>query len=120
MPKVISLTTHTDNRGSLTVIENSFDFNIKRVFFIYGVNDSKRGAHRHHTTIQAAVCIQGSCKIFCKNTILEKTFILNKPDLCLILDPEDWHEMLEFSTDAILMVFASEKYQKEDYIYESY
>jgi hypothetical protein len=45
---------------------------------------------------------------------------LNKPDLCLILDPEDWHEMLEFSTDAILMVFASEKYQKEDYIYESY
>jgi dTDP-4-dehydrorhamnose 3,5-epimerase-like enzyme len=120
MPKIISLNTFIDKRGNLTVIDNVFHFDINRVFFIYGVDESRRGGHRHHKTIQAAVCIQGSCKIYCKNTITENIYLLDKPEICLLLEPEDWHEMYEFSNNAILMVFASEKYLKEDYIYEQY
>jgi len=36
------------------------------------------------------------------------------------LHPEDWHKMYDFSSDAILMVFASEYYDENDYIYENY
>ena len=64
MAKLLSLKTLTDKRGNLTVIEKEIPFNIKRIFYIYGVDGSRRGGHRHHKTIQAAVCIQGSCKIF--------------------------------------------------------
>jgi hypothetical protein len=47
-------------------------------------------------------------------------FQLNKKSKCLIINPEDFHWMSDFSEDAILLVLASEEYDKNDYIYESY
>ena len=120
MARLIDLKTHTDDRGNLTVVEKVLPFDIKRVFYIYGVDDSKRGGHRHHKTIQAAVCIKGSCKIFNDNGKEESIFELNQPSKCLILNPEDWHTMYDFSNDAILMVFASEYFDAADYIFEAY
>jgi dTDP-4-dehydrorhamnose 3,5-epimerase-like enzyme len=120
MARLIDLKTFTDERGNLTVVEKVLPFDIKRVFYIYGVDDSRRGGHRHHKTIQAAVCIQGSCRIYNDNNIEEQVFDLNQPSKCLILDPEDWHTMYDFSADAILMVFASELYDEKDYIFDSY
>ncbi|MGD0342174.1 MAG: FdtA/QdtA family cupin domain-containing protein [Bacteroidales bacterium] len=116
----VDLDTHTDNRGNLTVIENILPFIIKRVFYIYGVDTSVRGGHRHHKTIQAAVCIQGECKIFSNNGIKKEEFHLNKPSKCIILLPEDWHYMFDFSKNAILMVLASENFDEKDYIFEKY
>ena len=57
----IDLKTFTDKRGNLTVIEKTIPFQIKRIFYIYGVDDSVRGGHRHHKTVQAAICLQGTC-----------------------------------------------------------
>lgn len=59
MTKLIDLKTFTDARGNLTVIKKIIPFDIKRIFYIYGVNNSVRGGHSHHQTIQACVCIQG-------------------------------------------------------------
>ena len=120
MAYLVDLQTYTDKRGNLTVIEKTIPFDIKRVFYIYGVDDSKRGGHRHHKTIQAAICIKGSCKIYNNNNISEKVFELNQPSKCLILNPEDWHTMYDFTKDAILMVFASEYFDNNDYIFEPY
>ena len=120
MATIIDLKTFTDVRGNLTVIEKVIPFEIKRIFYIYGVDDSERGGHRHHTTIQAAICLQGSCIIHCNNSIVTTEFTLDSPHKCLILQPEDWHTMSHFSPDAILMVLASEYYQPNDYIYEPY
>jgi hypothetical protein len=120
MAEIIDLETHTDSRGNLTVIENVLPFTIQRVFYIYGVDDSVRGGHRHHKTIQAAVCIQGECKIMNNNGREKTVFHLDKPSKCVLLQPEDWHKMYDFSENAILMVLASEKFDQEDYIFESY
>ena len=120
MARLIDLKTFTDIRGNLTVIEKVIPFDIKRIFYIYGVDNSTRGGHRHKKTIQAAVCLQGSCRIFSDNIIEQKDFFLNAPSKCLILNPEDWHYMDKFTSDCILMVFASEYYSNEDYIYEPY
>lgn len=120
MAKLIDLKTFTDERGNLTVVEKALPFDIKRVFYIYGVDDSKRGGHRHHKTIQAAVCIQGKCKIYNNNNIIEEVFELNHPSKCLIINPEDWHTMYDFTKDAILMVFASEYFDSADYIFDPY
>lgn len=120
MAHLIDLSTYTDKRGNLTVIEQGIPFSIRRIFYIYGVDDSKRGGHRHHKTVQAAVCIQGKCAIYNNNELSEDTFYLDSPSKCLIINPEDWHTMYNFSKDAILMVLASEKYNKEDYIFDPY
>lgn len=120
MAKLIDLKTFTDKRGNLTVIEKSIPFDIKRIFYIYGVDESRRGGHRHHKTIQAAICIQGSCHIYNDNGSEQQEFVLDKPEKCLILEPEDWHEMFNFTEDAILMVLASEYYDDKDYIFDRY
>jgi len=121
MAHLIDLKTFTDSRGNLTVIEDTeIPFNIKRIFFIYGVDSSKRAAHRHKTTIQALYCIQGSCEVYNNNGTKEETFILNHPNQCLILMPEDWHEIYNFSPDSILQVLASKNFDPEDYIFRKY
>ncbi|MBX7050499.1 MAG: FdtA/QdtA family cupin domain-containing protein [Flavobacteriales bacterium] len=120
MARLIDLTTFTDKRGNLTVIEKVIPFDIKRIFYIYGVDDSRRGGHRHHKTIQAAVCIKGACKIYNQDGEKDETFTLDHPSKCLILETKDWHEMFEFTPDAILMVLASEYFDAGDYIFEPY
>ena len=122
MAKLINLKTFTDNRGNLTVLEKVIPFDIKRIFYIYGVDDSVRGHHRHKKTIQAAIALQGTCRIINqggKDLPMEK-FILNSPSKCLIIDPADYHWLDNFSKDCILMVFASEYFDNDDYINEPY
>lgn len=120
MAHIINLKTFKDSRGVLTVLDQVVDFEIRRLFYIYAVDDSDRGGHRHHNTFQAAICIQGSCKITNNNSKETEVFNLDTPDKCLILEPADWHVMHDFSTDAILLVLASTAFDPKDYIYEPY
>lgn len=120
MPNIITLNTFSDNRGCLTVIEQNIPFNIKRIFYIYNLKNQKRGAHRHKKTIQAIICVSGGCKIYCNNGKIETYFELLSPTQCLILEPEDWHEMLDFRPNTVLLVLASHEYDELDYIHEKY
>ncbi len=120
MAYLIDLKTFTDKRGNLTVIEKTIPFDIRRIFYIYGVDSSVRGGHRHKKTIQAAICIQGSCHINNNDGNASSEFVLDKPNKCLILEPKDWHTMDNFTPNAILMVLASEYFDQNDYIFEPY
>ena len=112
----INFNTHKDSRGSLTVLEKEIPFEIKRVYYIYGVDESKRGFHKHMKTRQVAICINGSCNIiFSKNEIIKK-FKLDKPGIGLLIEPEDFHWMENFSKETILLVLASEYFDENDYI----
>ena len=120
MAKLINLQTYTDKRGNLTVIEKIIPFEIKRIFYIYGVDNSVRGGHRHHKTIQAAICLKGKCNVYNNDGAKENIFLLDAPHKCLLLEEKDWHKMFDFSKDAILMVLASEYFDSADYIFEPY
>lgn len=119
MSKLITLPTYSDSRGDLTVIEKSLPFDIKRVYYMYNCK-SQRGGHRHIKTIQALIAVAGSCEIYTNNGKEKNTYILNSPDRCLILHPEDWHYMDKFSKNCVLLVLASEYFDKNDYIDEGY
>jgi dTDP-4-dehydrorhamnose 3,5-epimerase-like enzyme len=120
MAYLIDLPTFSDARGNLTVIEKTVPFEIRRIFYIYGVDDSIRGGHRHHKTWQAAFCIQGACTISNNDGERKESFILDSPAKGLVLEPKDWHTMHDFTPDAILMVLASEFFDAADYIREDY
>jgi hypothetical protein len=122
MAHIIDLKTFTDSRGNLTVIENIIPFDIKRIFYIYGVNGSERGHHRHKKTVQAAISLQGSCRIKNQNGHNKpvEEFILDSPSVCMIIQPEDYHWMDTFTPDCILMVLASENFDENDYIRAPY
>jgi len=120
MASFLNLKTFTDERGSLSVLEKVLPFSIKRIFYIYDVKNAVRGGHRHHKTVQAAICISGECKIYCNDSIQEKVFHLSNPNQCLILEPKDWHTMYDFTENSILLVLASEEFNSSDYIYTPY
>lgn len=120
MAYIINIQTFKDSRGILTVLDQVIPFDIKRLFYIYSVDNTDRGGHRHHETSQAAICIKGSCKITNNNQKTTEVFDLDSPEKCLILLPEDWHVMHDFSADAILLVLASTAFDPKDYIYEPY
>jgi len=120
MAHLINIQTFKDSRGKLTVLDQIVPFQIKRLFYIYSVDDTERGGHRHRETYQAAICIQGSCKITNNNGKITELFELDTPEKCLMLNPEDWHVMHAFSSNAILLVLASTPFDPLDYIYEPY
>jgi len=120
MARVIELPSFHDSKGSLTVIEKILPFQIKRIYYIYSVGDAERGGHRHKKTMQAAICVKGSCRFYCNNGKEESEILLDSPGKCLILENKDWHIMTDFTPDAVLLVLASEYYDVDDYIDEKY
>jgi hypothetical protein len=121
MPELLVLDTFTDVRGNLSVLEDrQIPFKIKRLFYIYGVDKSKRAAHRHKITYQALICITGSCRVHVDNGKEKSSYVLDEPKKCLVLDPQDWHIVDDFKPGAILLVCASEYFDENDYIYEAY
>jgi len=110
---------HGDERGMLVALEenNDIPFKIKRVYYMYDTKDGvRRGYHAHKKLEQILICIHGSCKILLDNGTEKKVVSLEKPYEGLYVSNSMWREMFDFSSDAVLMVLASEVYQEEDYI----
>ncbi len=120
MAKLLHLQTISSEKGNLTVFEKILHEGIKRIFYIYNAQNQVRGGHRHKLANNALTCVSGSCKVYVDNGVFTETIILDSPDKCLLLEPQDWHEMYDFSDDAVLLVLSDRFYEKEDYIYEKY
>ena len=117
MAQLINATTHADSRGKLTVIEKVIPFDIKRIFYIYDVIGD-RGNHRNKLSKMALVCVKGACRVKVIDNNSESIYNLDSPEKILILQPEEYRTMYDFSQDAVLLVLASEHYSADDYINE--
>lgn len=110
---------HGDERGQLVALEELKDipFKIKRVYYMYDTAERVvRGHHAHKSLQQILICIHGSCKIKLDNGRETKIVPLEKPYEGLYVSNVMWREMYDFSSDAVLMVLASELYDPDDYI----
>lgn len=109
-----------ENRaGNITPIENSKDipFDIKRVFYLYDIPGGEdRGAHSHKICHQLLIAASGSFDVFLDDGNNKKTVTLNRPYVGLHIPPGIWAAEQSFSSGAICLVLASEKYDSEDYI----
>ncbi len=122
MANLIHLKSVENHDGVLAVFEHLMPGHIERVYFINKVpNSTIRGGHKHKATWQGLVCLQGSCRVYIQEDFnINRTYTLNSPYSCLLLKPTDWHQMYEFSEDAILLVLANQNYDPDDYIDEPY
>ncbi len=120
MAEIIELKEFGDHRGALVVMDREIPFEIKRVYFIFAVpnKDIVRAGHCHKRTIQALVASKGSCIVSVCTKDSKEDYRLDAPNQCLILRPEDWHTIQDFSDDCVLTVLASEHYDIDDYIDE--
>ncbi len=125
-PEMIDFIIHGDERGSLIAIENNknIPFEVKRVYYIFDTKENvRRGFHAHKNLKQVLICVKGSCKIHLDNGKGETSEVsLDKPDQGLLIQSNLWREMYDFSSDAVLLVLASEYYIESDYIrdYEAF
>lgn len=117
--KTIAFPLHSDKRGALVAVEQLKDipFEIKRIYYIYAVQPGdQRGFHAHKTLDQVLVCVNGSCKVLLDDGKEKRLIILDKPYEGLSVPRHIWHEMYDFSPDAVLLVMASDLYCEDDYL----
>lgn len=119
--KILEFHRRNNETGKLTFLEGGVDkdipFDIRRVYYIYDVAPGEiRGFHAHKKLNQVLICINGSCKILLDDGQDKIEVELNNPAQGLVVEPKVWHEMYEFSPNAILLVMASDFYDESDYL----
>lgn len=116
---LIRLPEITDLRGSLTFAESPglLPFEPRRFFMIYDVpSKDVRGEHAHKELHQLLVCIKGACSVVLDDGHVRAEVRLDSPTLALHIPPMVWATQYKFTSDAALLVFASDVYKAEDYI----
>jgi hypothetical protein len=116
---VIELNRIHKRSGNITVVENllQIPFEVKRVYYLYDVpGGGERGGHAHKELKQLIVAASGCFDVVLNDGKNKKVVELNRPYYGLYVVPGIWRELINFSSGAICLVLASEKYYKEDYL----
>ncbi len=110
---------YSDRKGNLSVVENGkgIPFDIKRVYYLYDVpGGESRGGHAHKALYQIIMAVSGSFSVTLDDGRDNQTFVLNRPYQGLLVIPGIWRILDDFSSGAVCLVMASEKYDEGDYI----
>lgn len=116
---IIQLPKILDRRGNLTFIEGGkhIPFPIKRTYWIYDVPGGEtRGGHAYKELEELIVALSGSFDVVLDDGFEKKTYSLNRSYVGLYVPKGMWRQIENFSTNALAMVLASDKYDEHDYI----
>ncbi len=105
--------------GNITIVQNGgqHPFDVRRVYYLYDVpGGSERGGHAHKNLEQLIVAASGCFDVVIDDGKNKKVVELNRPYFALHVKPGIWREIFNFSSGAICLVLASEKYDPDDYI----
>lgn len=115
---LVNLPKITDVRGNLTFIEGGshIPFDIQRVYYLYDVpGGAERGGHAHKNLQQLIIAMSGSFDVVLSDGNEKKRFHLNRSYFGLYVPTMLWRELDNFSSGAVCMVLASNRYDEEDY-----
>lgn len=113
------LTLAEDLRGKLAAGEfgREIPFTPKRYFMVFDVPGKEvRGEHAHRQCQQFLVCIRGSVSVVVDDGRASEEIELGEPNVGVLVPPMVWAVQYKYSSDAVLLVFASEHYDASDYI----
>ncbi len=119
--RIIDFPIIHEPRGNLSFIEGEVHvpFDIKRVYYLYDVpGGAQRGGHAHKALQQVIIALSGSFDVVLDDGKDRRTFSLNRSYYGLYLPTMIWRELENFSSGAVCMVLASERFEESDYIRE--
>jgi UDP-2-acetamido-3-amino-2,3-dideoxy-glucuronate N-acetyltransferase len=108
-----------DLRGMLSAAEFSrhLPFVPQRYFLVFDVPGKEvRGEHAHRQCHQLLVCVRGSVSVVVDDGQAAEEISLDRPDLGLHVPPLVWAVQYKYTSDAMLLVLASDPYDPADYI----
>ena len=109
----------TDVRGNLSYIEGPslVPFDIRRIYYLYDVpGGADRGAHAHKALHQLVIALSGAFDIVLDDGKDRKSIRLDRAYKSLYICPMIWRTLNNFSSGAVCLVLASERYDEADYI----
>lgn len=119
--KIISFKINSSKSGSKLISyekNTGLIFDIKRVYTVSDIKKNEiRGNHSHICTNQIFVCVNGVIKVYLED--LEgnkKDFILKNDGSALYCGSDIWHSLEYLEDNSILLVFADQPYDENDYI----
>jgi UDP-2-acetamido-3-amino-2,3-dideoxy-glucuronate N-acetyltransferase len=112
------LSAFADSRGVLSVVERDFGlpFDVKRCFTVFGVpKGQQRGGHSLRTSHEVMICVSGSVTMDVDDGETCWRVVLNDPTLSVYVPTGVWSEQHSFSSDAVLVVLASNGYDIDEF-----
>lgn len=109
----------SDARGALTVgeVPTEVPFSPERYFAVFDVPTVElRGEHAHKKCQQFLICLHGSCRVLLDDSKQRCEVILDRPDMGVFMPAMIWGTQYRYSSDAVLLVFASRPYEADDYL----
>jgi dTDP-4-dehydrorhamnose 3,5-epimerase-like enzyme len=116
--RIINLPKIADPRGNLSFVEGGrhIPFEIKRVFYLYGVPGGEtRAGHANKRCEQFIIAASGSFEVVVDDGNERKSFVLNRSWRGVYLPAMVWRELVNFSSSAVCLVLTSEFYSADDY-----
>lgn len=114
----IELPHHFAENGDLVVIEGltHVPFAIARVFVVLAPAGAIRGQHAHKACRQFLVCPVGSIEVRCDDGDIAATYILDRPNVGLLVPPGIWAQQTYLVFGSVLTVLCDRPYEPYDYI----
>ncbi len=122
---LFDIPTFSDDRGALSVLEEGggLPFTPRRLYYLYGSDGGQsRGQHAHIASRQCLIAMTGTAEVDIDDGTGTRTFVLDRPDRGLLLEPVLWRVVRLGDAASVLAVLASDLYDEEDYIldYEAF
>ena len=113
--------TFRDSRGSLSVVEGEMDlpFVPRRLYYLHGSNAGQaRANHAHRADRQCMIAMAGRVEIEVDNGRERQTFVLDRPDQGLLLEPVVWCVVHMEDRASVLAILAANAFDSDDYIHD--
>jgi dTDP-4-dehydrorhamnose 3,5-epimerase-like enzyme len=115
---VIDLEIKKDESGSLVIfdVDSISGFNVVRMFNVFSDQDKVRGRHAHKKCQQLLVCNAGKILVKTFDGNINSEFLLDRPNLALLVPAKIWSEQVYLVDGSILTVLCDRPYEPEDYV----
>jgi dTDP-4-dehydrorhamnose 3,5-epimerase-like enzyme len=115
---LIELAVKSDVSGQLVVFdaETIENFNISRIFHVFSGRENVRGKHAHKQCNQVLFCNSGKILVKTFDGKINEEYLLDRPNLGLLVSAGIWSEQLYLTDGAMLSVICDRPYEPDDYI----
>lgn len=116
--KLLKLPHHFEDNGDLIVMERMVNvpFEIARVFVVRAPEGVVRGQHAHKACSQFLTCPSGSIEVICDDGENTATYLLEHPNIGLLIPSGIWAKQTYILPNSILTVLCDRLYEASDYL----